>query len=387
MLNKFVPTYGNWGGPGYSGGRRPKSIKRNRWRLAPPIDDADEAFMLHDFDYEEGKYLHGDRALLERLGDPAVFSYPWLAKNVFRVMSKARELGILDPGIEPNPGPRPRLAQRLKHLPNTHVGGEELAAPAYPSRLYPSSSQRFSLASNTLLNTNATLDVFTMNGSTTATYRDAPLPFVVGSNSSGAVEVFSIKGNKVMRFTLKGTLSSVAAFGANQYVSLIFSTFDGNSLIERVTQDVPLISGATGTKFCTTAFMSLSPGRSVAVGIKNNTAAFTIDAPGTLIDFSAAVDGDNAGSNLGGLWVPFTDQQKGLPSEGVKERGTIRPWEPPKTQSEPLLNEGQDKMNTDPDESEDDDSTEEYASDTSDEVERILREVKSGWVKRKQTYR
>lgn len=115
MHNRFVPTYGNWGGPGYSGGRRPKHINRRDRTLREPVDEIDELFMEHDFGYEDEAYLAADQALiqaLERVG-VQVGTYPWAAKHVFRAISAARQLGILDPGVESNPGPRRNLRKEM----------------------------------------------------------------------------------------------------------------------------------------------------------------------------------------------------------------------------------------------------------------------------------
>lgn len=130
-MNKYVPTYGNWGGPGYSGGRRPKHIVRRDRTLAQPVDEFDEAFMEHDFDYEAEDYLTGDRRLVEKLQElhPRAFSYPWAAKLVFTAMTKARELGLLDPGVESNPGPKGRLKDRLAHKPWNREEPALLPAP------------------------------------------------------------------------------------------------------------------------------------------------------------------------------------------------------------------------------------------------------------------
>lgn len=130
-MNKYVPTYGNWGGPGYSGGHRPKHISRRDRTLAQPVDGFDEAFMEHDFDYEAEDYLTGDRRLVEKLQElhPKAFSYPWAAKLVFTAMTKARELGLLDPGVESNPGPKGKLRDRLAHKPWNREEPALLPAP------------------------------------------------------------------------------------------------------------------------------------------------------------------------------------------------------------------------------------------------------------------
>lgn len=55
-LFKYIPTYGNWGGPGWSGGTRPASPSETNWNT-PPIDDMDLLFKEHDKSYQDAIML------------------------------------------------------------------------------------------------------------------------------------------------------------------------------------------------------------------------------------------------------------------------------------------------------------------------------------------
>lgn len=47
-------TYGNWGGPGWSGGRFESDRSKVDWSVKP-VDAMDEAFKLHDLGYQTGE--------------------------------------------------------------------------------------------------------------------------------------------------------------------------------------------------------------------------------------------------------------------------------------------------------------------------------------------
>ena len=47
-------TYGNWGGPGWSGGEFNHNPEKTKWTV-PGIDRMDEAFKLHDWQYQTGR--------------------------------------------------------------------------------------------------------------------------------------------------------------------------------------------------------------------------------------------------------------------------------------------------------------------------------------------
>lgn len=70
----FVPRYGNWGGPGWSGGRWNVGADRAD-RIMEPADALDEALMRHDGDYQAGElWVLADTnlvAALHNLAPPA----------------------------------------------------------------------------------------------------------------------------------------------------------------------------------------------------------------------------------------------------------------------------------------------------------------------------
>jgi hypothetical protein len=46
-------TYGNWGGPGWCGGRYESDPEKVDWSV-PPVDDMDAIFKMHDSMYQNG---------------------------------------------------------------------------------------------------------------------------------------------------------------------------------------------------------------------------------------------------------------------------------------------------------------------------------------------
>lgn len=79
FLYRLIPTYGNWGGPGWSGGRYPCSPQETDWSVSA-VDSMDEYFKEHDrryqrsiIEYSHKKYLQreiwkdADRELIEGL--------------------------------------------------------------------------------------------------------------------------------------------------------------------------------------------------------------------------------------------------------------------------------------------------------------------------------
>ena len=80
FLARLVPTYGNWGGPYWSGGTR----NGPDWGVAP-VDSLDHVFYDHDVRYHAAggdrfKELEADRLLREELGelrwDPLAWDRP-----------------------------------------------------------------------------------------------------------------------------------------------------------------------------------------------------------------------------------------------------------------------------------------------------------------------
>jgi hypothetical protein len=63
---KFL-TYGNWGGPGWSGGKFVHDPKLVDWSV-PAIDEMDELFKQHDLRYQtDGNRQEADKILLREL--------------------------------------------------------------------------------------------------------------------------------------------------------------------------------------------------------------------------------------------------------------------------------------------------------------------------------
>lgn len=60
-------TYGNWGGPGWSGGVFNNDPAKTDWTV-PSIDHMDEAFKQHDLMYQRGmSRCNADRILCAKL--------------------------------------------------------------------------------------------------------------------------------------------------------------------------------------------------------------------------------------------------------------------------------------------------------------------------------
>lgn len=51
---RLFPHYGNWGGPGWSGGQWCNDPEKTRWDVVG-IDDMDEFFRFHDHAYQTGR--------------------------------------------------------------------------------------------------------------------------------------------------------------------------------------------------------------------------------------------------------------------------------------------------------------------------------------------
>lgn len=68
LLQRLVPTYGNWGGPGWSGGEWQDDTTKTKWNVQP-IDELDRAFREHDMAYQAGVYTNraADIMLLRQL--------------------------------------------------------------------------------------------------------------------------------------------------------------------------------------------------------------------------------------------------------------------------------------------------------------------------------
>ena len=51
LLQRLIPNYGNWGGPGWSSGRYEDDPDETDWTV-PPRDSLDRLFMEHDRAYQ-----------------------------------------------------------------------------------------------------------------------------------------------------------------------------------------------------------------------------------------------------------------------------------------------------------------------------------------------
>lgn len=74
-------TYGNWGGPGWSGGKFTSDKTAVDWYV-PGIDEMDAAFKVHDYDTQYGDALIADQNLVYKLKNLNVCGV-W--KNIYRV--------------------------------------------------------------------------------------------------------------------------------------------------------------------------------------------------------------------------------------------------------------------------------------------------------------
>lgn len=89
---RLFPTYGNWGGPGWSGGEYPSSPSDTDWEV-PSVDSMDEVFKEHDrryqlaiSDYDNGLiteeekenfWVEADKFLVKSLDDMPMDPNKW----------------------------------------------------------------------------------------------------------------------------------------------------------------------------------------------------------------------------------------------------------------------------------------------------------------------
>ena len=69
VIDALVPTYGNWGGPGWSAGKRQSNYDDTDWSVEA-IDSMDEVFKGHDKKYqlaieEYNKILKGTQKVIK----------------------------------------------------------------------------------------------------------------------------------------------------------------------------------------------------------------------------------------------------------------------------------------------------------------------------------
>jgi len=75
----LIPTYGNWGGPGWSSGAYTDNKEEVNWNV-PPVDAMDQAFKEHDRMYQLGYPELGDVNLLIALTEintKGVYAYAY----------------------------------------------------------------------------------------------------------------------------------------------------------------------------------------------------------------------------------------------------------------------------------------------------------------------
>ena len=52
LIHKLLPRYGNWGGPGWSGGKWQENYENTDWEV-PARDSLDVLFKIHDRSYQQ----------------------------------------------------------------------------------------------------------------------------------------------------------------------------------------------------------------------------------------------------------------------------------------------------------------------------------------------
>lgn len=100
FLFRLIPTYGNWGGPGWSGHDYPKSPEETNWSV-PPVDSMDLLFKEHDRRYQRAivdypdddvlKYTvweDADRELVEGLKEISMDGSTWDLPSNHKTWSK-----------------------------------------------------------------------------------------------------------------------------------------------------------------------------------------------------------------------------------------------------------------------------------------------------------
>ena len=87
LLIRLIPTYGNWGGPGWSSGRYEDNPDETDWSV-PPRDSLDALFKEHDRAYQEaiktlpkyqleGPFDEADRVLVREAKKLSWNPYRW----------------------------------------------------------------------------------------------------------------------------------------------------------------------------------------------------------------------------------------------------------------------------------------------------------------------
>lgn len=79
-------TYGNWGGPGWSGGEWRRAGEPVRWDVEP-VDAMDSEFRLHDWNWQSG--------MISRREADAILSRRLMQTNVRGWWSNAYRIGAI----------------------------------------------------------------------------------------------------------------------------------------------------------------------------------------------------------------------------------------------------------------------------------------------------
>jgi len=107
----LIPTYGNYGGPGYSDGQILTDPNQPVAYTSPPVDTLDSYFRAHDQAYDSPDPVHraeGDLLLTERIAalpdsqlDAEASLYGGLATlfAINQILTVNKQPGLLDPGL------------------------------------------------------------------------------------------------------------------------------------------------------------------------------------------------------------------------------------------------------------------------------------------------
>jgi hypothetical protein len=321
----WVPRYGKWGGPGYSGGRRRKHISRHDKTLEEPIDKWDEAFMEHDFGYEVKEFLKADKQLVKILEheDPRAFTYPWFAKHLFRAMTLAREIGLLDPGVESNPGPpKQRLRERMAGRPWTTIEGDhQQQTPMYPK---PTLARTVTMSNSTGYPNPWTQgfpgkrDVVSKLDTTLALVVDEAQPFLIVNNGTN--------------YGIQPTIDRPTAFDVHLVLVMTCDPLSQNTQFRfELALNYNTVSTRTQDMFATNNFYSvdipfrvyIQPGDVISLFMHQFPVGGAASITGTATTCRVTLErvGNAIGSAVRGVWLP-------MPSELLTRPTGFQPEQP-----------------------------------------------------------
>ena len=93
LLSWLIPTYGNWGGPGWSGGTR----FGPDWDV-PPVDSLDEILKIHDWNYSgsdtPSAFHYADISLLEKLSNLPEDPERWPRPSPYPTYARFYAIGV-----------------------------------------------------------------------------------------------------------------------------------------------------------------------------------------------------------------------------------------------------------------------------------------------------